>query len=76
MQELLSQNPGFALRSTTKPFAVMSSTAPKPSTSTQARSLKRPSGQVIMSVLLLSMLPSVHLRCWLGGRKGIRPVKN
>jgi len=21
------------------------------------------------------LLPSVHRRCWLGGRKGIRPVK-
>ena len=25
---------------------------------------------------LLSLLPSVYWRCWLGGRKGIRPVKN
>ena len=28
------------------------------------------------SVLCALMLPSVLWRCWLGGRKGIRPVKN
>ena len=26
--------------------------------------------------ILLSLVPSVLWRCWLGGRKGIRPVKN
>ena len=30
----------------------------------------------IILLLLLHPLPSVPLRCWLGGRKGIRPVKN
>jgi len=27
-------------------------------------------------LLLLELVPSVLWRCWLGGRKGIRPVKN
>jgi len=29
----------------------------------------------IILLLLLHSLPSVPLRCWLGGRKGTRPVK-
>jgi len=31
---------------------------------------------VVLFMLLLCTLPSVLRRCWLGGRKGIRPVKN
>ena len=30
----------------------------------------------LLLLLLLLLLPSVLWRCWLGGRKGIRPVKN
>ena len=30
----------------------------------------------LIETMCLSFLPSVLWRCWLGGRKGIRPVKN
>ena len=30
----------------------------------------------IYKLYLLTWRPSVHWRCWLGGRKGIRPVKH
>jgi len=31
---------------------------------------------IFRSFLYIDTLPSVLLRCWFGGRKGIRPVKN
>ena len=31
--------------------------------------------KIILTTLVLDRLPSVLWRCWLGGRKGIRPVK-
>ena len=31
---------------------------------------------IVLLNLLLLLVPSVLWRCWLGGRKGIRPVKN
>ena len=31
---------------------------------------------IIISMTVSSIVPSVLWRCWLGGRKGIRPVKN
>jgi len=32
--------------------------------------------KVQIRTLFLDVLPSMHWHCWLGGRKGIRPVKN
>jgi len=32
--------------------------------------------QAVMTICLQCSMPSVLWRCWLGGRKGIRPVKN
>jgi len=51
-----------------------------PRTLSQALEFLSPDVQIhsccfIQSVLLPSVLPSVLWRCWLGGRKGIRPVK-
>ena len=35
-----------------------------------------PSGLILSKFAIWNKLPSVLWRCWLGGRKGIRPVKN
>jgi len=41
-----------------------------------SRALTQLSIPVIKVKVLRLIVPSVHWRCWLGGRKGIQPVKN